>query len=454
MATDSAQFARTSGITDAVWIHEDPYANRPQFHTLTEDIETDVCIIGAGITGISIAYELVTRGREVVLVEARDVLAGESHAWALGPGRRDRAGAATSTASTATCPATASPGTGAGPRSTRNDLEGISGRTWSWLGSWASTRRSTRTWPSGAGTGKPDQRGGAIYAKQAAFHPTKYLNGVPRVAKAAAAAQVPVLHVDARHYVRIETEAGHTVGCEHAVEATDVPLQKLGVVAQMAWFRTYCVALRVPKGAVADVLLYDTADPYVYARLAPYDARRAARLPGGGRRGPRGRAGGPAGPLRGPRAVGAGAVHEYRSERVYVPAHRGRDRGRRQTAGRRLYSPKRVASVIKSAPTMLANDLPANAQYINDCCNRDVADIEDLAPGCGGVLNPMAKTPVAVYKDEEGRVTKLSALCPHLGGVVCWNPVEKSWDCPVHGSWFGARGLAVQGLTKANLAKA
>ena len=55
-------FMRTSGETDAVWIHTDPYSNRPKFSKLNRDLETDVCIIGSGISGISIAYELVTRG--------------------------------------------------------------------------------------------------------------------------------------------------------------------------------------------------------------------------------------------------------------------------------------------------------------------------------------------------------------------------------------------------------
>lgn len=77
-STDPKQFQHTSGTTDAVWVHLDPYSNRPSFKALDSDIETDVCIIGAGIGGISTAYELVTRGREVVLVEAREVLSGET----------------------------------------------------------------------------------------------------------------------------------------------------------------------------------------------------------------------------------------------------------------------------------------------------------------------------------------------------------------------------------------
>lgn len=77
-STDSKHTQYTSGITDAVWIHQDPYSNRPSFKALDSDIETDICIIGAGIGGISTAYELVSRGREVVLIEAREVLSGET----------------------------------------------------------------------------------------------------------------------------------------------------------------------------------------------------------------------------------------------------------------------------------------------------------------------------------------------------------------------------------------
>ncbi|KAL7625176.1 hypothetical protein AAE478_004391 [Parahypoxylon ruwenzoriense] len=75
---DAEHFIHTSGIQDPVWGYADPFSNRPQFHPLTEDIDTDVCIIGAGIAGFSTAYELVACGREVVLVEARDILAGET----------------------------------------------------------------------------------------------------------------------------------------------------------------------------------------------------------------------------------------------------------------------------------------------------------------------------------------------------------------------------------------
>ena len=69
----------TEGARDSVWVHREPYSNRPRFQKLDKDIDdVDVCVVGAGISGISSAYELVTRGLKVVLIEAREVLSGQS----------------------------------------------------------------------------------------------------------------------------------------------------------------------------------------------------------------------------------------------------------------------------------------------------------------------------------------------------------------------------------------
>jgi Rieske Fe-S protein len=43
---------------------------------------------------------------------------------------------------------------------------------------------------------------------------------------------------------------------------------------------------------------------------------------------------------------------------------------------------------------------------------------------------------VALYRDEEGKLYRRSALCPHVGCIVEWNPNDKSFDCPCHGSQF------------------
>lgn len=45
-----------------------------------------------------------------------------------------------------------------------------------------------------------------------------------------------------------------------------------------------------------------------------------------------------------------------------------------------------------------------------------------------------------------GGVTRaVSAVCPHLGGVLAWNDAECSWDCPLHASRFSADGARIEG---------
>jgi glycine/D-amino acid oxidase-like deaminating enzyme/nitrite reductase/ring-hydroxylating ferredoxin subunit len=52
---------------------------------------------------------------------------------------------------------------------------------------------------------------------------------------------------------------------------------------------------------------------------------------------------------------------------------------------------------------------------------------------------------VAIYRAPGGSEHRLSPICPHMGCVVNWNPAEKSWDCPCHGSRFQATGAVIHG---------
>ena len=62
-----------------------------------------------------------------------------------------------------------------------------------------------------------------------------------------------------------------------------------------------------------------------------------------------------------------------------------------------------------------------------------------------------SKNPTAIYKDRNGTTHTFSATCTHLGCTVTWNNLEKSFDCPCHGSRFSYRGKVINGPANTDL---
>lgn len=77
-------------------------------------------------------------------------------------------------------------------------------------------------------------------------------------------------------------------------------------------------------------------------------------------------------------------------------------------------------------------------------------EIERLGRGEGTVARVGAKH-VAVHRDDEGTLHTLSARCTHLGCIVSWSSADRAWECHCHGSRFAADGTVVQGPATADL---
>ncbi|MGE3859344.1 MAG: Rieske 2Fe-2S domain-containing protein, partial [Nitrososphaeraceae archaeon] len=61
---------------------------------------------------------------------------------------------------------------------------------------------------------------------------------------------------------------------------------------------------------------------------------------------------------------------------------------------------------------------------------------------------------IAAYKDSDNQLHEYSAVCTHLGCTVVWNNLEKSFDCPCHGSRFSAvTGKVINGPANSELEK-
>ncbi|MEV6768810.1 FAD-dependent oxidoreductase [Nocardia sp. NPDC051030] len=122
-------------------------------------------------------------------------------------------------------------------------------------------------------------------------------------------------------------------------------------------------------------------------------------------------------------------------------------------AGRITGKPPEWADVLASWRASDVTSLPAGlaanaavAQQLSTGWLRGARSGDDPNPpaeGCGRVnrrmLMPTATSTV------DGVTTEVSAVCPHLYGIVRWNSAEKSWDCPLHGSRFAPDGTLIEG---------
>ena len=109
---------------------------------------------------------------------------------------------------------------------------------------------------------------------------------------------------------------------------------------------------------------------------------------------------------------------------------------------REIFSPQRFP--IKDMDFFLSDGLRSAKELVRPFLKNPQLTAKDLMPGHGGIVTHEGKK-IGIYKDEQGHVYAVKIRCPHLGCQLSWNPDEKSWDCPCHGSRFDYRGKLLNG---------
>lgn len=87
--------------------------------------------------------------------------------------------------------------------------------------------------------------------------------------------------------------------------------------------------------------------------------------------------------------------------------------------------------------------------YVQEFLTLPELKIEDLAEGEGGIVEVDGLS-LGVYKDMDGTSYMVSTRCPHLKCQLTWNKAEKTWDCPCHGSRFDRFGNRIEGPAEKN----
>ena len=84
---------------------------------------------------------------------------------------------------------------------------------------------------------------------------------------------------------------------------------------------------------------------------------------------------------------------------------------------------------------------------------KDAPDtLEDIANNEGKIIEYEGQK-VGVYKNQNGECFFIKPVCTHLGCELSFNNLEKTWDCPCHGSRYDIYGNVITEPAIKNLEK-
>jgi glycine/D-amino acid oxidase-like deaminating enzyme/nitrite reductase/ring-hydroxylating ferredoxin subunit len=487
----------------------------PTFSSLENDLETDVCVIGAGIAGLTTAYLLSQEGKKVLLIEANTIGSGETgrttahffppdewyhnientfdieHSILVADSFSKAVDLVESIIKKEHIECT---------------FERVSGYLYSLSekehGEIEEEVNAARR--AGVTVQKLEQVPGmnfptgpcVQYANQAQFHPLKYLAGLANafIGKGGQIyCDTRALTIDSDHSIQVISTRGGKIRAQAVVVATHTPFNDRVVMhTKQAAYMTYVIGIRVPKGSIPHILMWDTGDPYYYLRLeTPEFDTNYDILVVGGRDHKVGQDLHPehryeeieqwvrerfpmaqsveyrwSGEIMEPGDGLAFLGHNPMDERnVYIITGDSGNGMTHCTIGAMIvtdlimerpnpwasiYDPKRL--LIHGISDFVSEQANTLAQYTDWLKGGEVTDIKDIPKGQGAVVQDGVRR-IAVYKDDQGELYVLSAKCPHLGCIVHFNSAEGSWDCPCHGSRFDVTGEILHGPASIPLPK-
>ena len=115
----------------------------------------------------------------------------------------------------------------------------------------------------------------------------------------------------------------------------------------------------------------------------------------------------------------------------------------------KAFSPQRF-DLTASAKNFMVDSIKASEALVRGIFSLPQEEAERLPPGHGGIVEVEGHQ-AGVYKEPGGRLHIVNPICPHLGCRLEWNPDERSWDCPCHGSRFDHTGRLLDGPAQENL---
>lgn len=498
-------------LDDPVWADSESPEPCP---ALTADTDVDVCVIGGGIAGLSVAYHLAREGKSVVVLEAGRIsgrMTGRTTAH-LSSAIDDRfenvesirGGEMASLAYQSHQAAVQRIEEIVLNENIRCDFMRVSGYLFNPPDGNRKTLDDEFAAAQRAGvagvemldrTPLPEFDTGPCihFPYQGQFDPLKYVAGLVRAIEKHGGRvheRTRVRTVESGETAKVVTDMGRTVTAQSVVCASNAPVIDLVTLHTKQFpYVTYAVGLEVPRGAVPPGLYWDTVDPYHYMRLRAAEGDGPDELIVGGEDHKSGQdtPGNRFERLatwarqRVPQAdrilhSWSGMVFETLDGLAFIGRNPGDspnvyvstgDSGMGMTHG--TIAGMLIADLIlgrdnpwvelyepsrkplRGAKEFATENLNVAARYLEWVTGGDVSNPDQVPPGTGAVVR-RGLHKVAVYCDEKGERHECSAACSHLGGIVHWNPAMRTWDCPLHGSRFDPLGRVVDGPANRDLA--